>query len=96
MYACMYVYIFVYHCVYMCVYDVCGVVYVLGVSWRSEDNLVELVLSFPFCLGSRIELRLLMLPHTGPSCQSQETTYSFELHNHCVTIGIKKKTRIIK
>lgn len=94
MYVCMCVNIFVYHCVYMSIYDVCGVVYVSWcVSWRSEDNLVELVLSF--CIGSRIELMLLMLPPTGPSCHSQETTYSFKLHNHCVTIGIKKN-RIIK
>lgn len=84
----MYVYIFIYHCVYMCVW----LVYVSWcVVWRPEDNLVELVLSFPLCIGSRIELRLLMLPPTGPSCQSQETTYSFKLCNHCVTIGIKNQ-----
>lgn len=97
-YVCTCVYIFVYHCVYMCVYDVCGVVYVSWrVSWRSEDNLAELVLSFPSGIGSRIELRLLMVPPTGLSYQSQETTYNFKLHIHCVTIGIKKKkNRITK
>lgn len=76
-YVCVYVYIFVYY-VCICVFDVCGVVYVSWcVSWRSEDNLVELVLSFPFCIGSRIELRLLTLPPTGLSCQSQETVLSY-------------------
>lgn len=44
MYVCVCIYIFMYHCVYICVW----LVYVSWcVVWRPEDNLVELVLSFP-------------------------------------------------
>lgn len=88
---CVCIYSFIVVCMGVCVG---GVVYVSWcVAWRPEENWFTSCGTGSFLPPLHwiwIELRLLTLPPTGPSCQSQETAYSFKLRNHCVTIGIKK------